>query len=92
MTDHGPQHSVVAASAPPPVGESAVALAALGYPDRHQHAAWRRMSSIQKHELFVSHMNLMRELKTAGVKASHPDWSEERVKAEVARIYLHGQS
>jgi hypothetical protein len=33
-----------------------------------------------------------REMKAAGLRALHPNWPEERVKAEVRRIFLHGQS
>jgi len=75
---------------PPPVATQAAAV--LGYPDQRQHDAWRRMSSIRKYELFASHMKLMRELKTAGVRISHPAWDESQIEAEVAKIYLHGQS
>ncbi len=31
-----------------------------------------------------------RELKAAGVRHHHPDWSEAEVVAEVNRIFLHG--
>ena len=31
-------------------------------------------------------------LKTAGVRNQHPDWSDEQVKAEVRRIFLHARS
>jgi len=31
-----------------------------------------------------------RELKAAGVRHQHPDWSEAEVMAEVNRIFLHG--
>jgi hypothetical protein len=31
-------------------------------------------------------------LKAAGVRSQHPDWPEEKVKAEVNRIFLHARS
>jgi len=33
-----------------------------------------------------------RKMKTAGVRAQHPDWPEERVGAEVRRYFLHGRT
>ena len=62
------------------------------YPDERQHRIWRGMTSAEKYEVFVSHMDLMRDLKRAGVKALHPDWSAAQVEVEVARIYVHGQT
>ena len=32
-----------------------------------------------------------RELKAAGIRNQHPDWPEEKVTAEVNRIFLHAQ-
>ena len=33
-----------------------------------------------------------RKLKTAGVRGQHPDWPEEKVKAEVNQIFLHART
>ena len=33
-----------------------------------------------------------RKLKAAGVRSLHPDWPEDRVNAEVGRIFLHARS
>jgi hypothetical protein len=33
-----------------------------------------------------------RKLKAAGVRSQHPDWPEEKVIAEVNRIFLHARS
>lgn len=33
-----------------------------------------------------------RRLKTAAVRAQHPDWPEEQVKAEVRRIFLYART
>ncbi|MEJ0089674.1 MAG: hypothetical protein WDM80_08025 [Limisphaerales bacterium] len=31
-------------------------------------------------------------LKTAGIRSQHPDWPEEKINAEVNRIFLHARS
>lgn len=33
-----------------------------------------------------------RSMKTAGVRHQHPDWTEEQVKAEVNRLFLHART
>jgi len=33
-----------------------------------------------------------RRIKAAGVRSQHPDWSDEQIKAEVRRIFLHARS
>ena len=33
-----------------------------------------------------------RKLKAAGVHSRHPDWPEEKVNAEVNRIFLHART
>jgi hypothetical protein len=33
-----------------------------------------------------------REMKAAGLRAQHPDWPEERVRAEVRTIFLHART
>jgi hypothetical protein len=33
-----------------------------------------------------------RELKTAGLRHTHPDWTEERVQAKVRELFLYGGS
>ena len=33
-----------------------------------------------------------RRMKIAGVRAQHPDWSEDRLQSEVRRIFLHARS
>ena len=33
-----------------------------------------------------------RKLKAAGVRNHHPDWPEEKVNAEVNRIFLHART
>jgi hypothetical protein len=33
-----------------------------------------------------------RKMKSAGLRAQHPDWPEARVAAEVRRLFLHGRT
>ncbi len=33
-----------------------------------------------------------RKMKAAGVRAQHPDWPDEQIKAEVTRIFRHARS
>ena len=33
-----------------------------------------------------------RKLKLAGLRAQHPDWTEEQLNAEVRRIFLHART
>jgi hypothetical protein len=33
-----------------------------------------------------------RKLKRAGLRAQHPDWPDERIDAEVRRIFLHART
>jgi hypothetical protein len=33
-----------------------------------------------------------RRIKAAGIRDQHPNWSDEQVKAEVRRIFLHARS
>jgi hypothetical protein len=33
-----------------------------------------------------------RKMKAAGVRAQHPDWTEDQIKAEVVRIFRHART
>jgi hypothetical protein len=33
-----------------------------------------------------------RKMKTAGLRSQHPEWPNERINAEVRRIFLHARS
>jgi hypothetical protein len=33
-----------------------------------------------------------RKLKTAGLRAQHPEWPQERLEAETYRIFLHART
>lgn len=55
-------------------------------------AAWRKMSPDEKYSLFRGLMRTVRALKQAGIRAAHPDWTDEQVEKETARIFLHARS
>ena len=61
-------------------------------PSPEQIAIYRRMTP-QQH---LAHAETLywtaRRLKMAGVRSQHPDWPEEKVKAEVSRIFLHART
>jgi len=57
-----------------------------------QFAILRAMSGEQRLKLAEQMFWSARKLKAAGVRSQHPDWSEERIIAEVNRIFLHARS
>ena len=54
-----------------------------------QFAILRGMSGQRRLQLAEQMFWFARRLKTAGVRHQHPDWPEEKVIAEVNRIFLH---
>jgi hypothetical protein len=54
-----------------------------------QFALLRAMSGERRLQLAEEMFWSVRRLKTAGVRYQHPDWPEEKVIAEVNRIFLH---
>jgi hypothetical protein len=52
----------------------------------------RRMTPERRLALAESLYWMARKLKATGVRAHHPDWSEEQVKREVTRIFLNARS
>jgi hypothetical protein len=61
-------------------------------PSPEQIAIWKAMTGVERLHLAKSLYLTSRKLKTAGVKERHPDWSDEQVKAEVARIFIHART
>jgi hypothetical protein len=61
-------------------------------PTPEQIAALRSMTGQQRLHLAEQLYWSARRMKAAGVRAIHPDWSEEQVQREVARIFLHARS
>jgi hypothetical protein len=52
----------------------------------------RRMTPEQKLEASFNIYWTARELKAAGLRMLHPDWTEEQVQEEVRRIFFHARS
>jgi len=61
-------------------------------PSPEQIAAYRRMTPAQRLERAEQLYWTAREVKAAGVRWQHPDWSEEQVKAEVRRIFMNAKT
>jgi hypothetical protein len=61
-------------------------------PSLEQLAAWRAMSGERRLQVAEKLYWSARKLKAAGVRQQHPDWPEERVAAEVRRIFLHART
>ncbi len=54
--------------------------------------ALKKMSLERRAALALGFIRSMRRLKAAALRAQHPDWSEERVAAELRRLTLHARS
>jgi len=61
-------------------------------PSPEQIALFRAMSGERRLQLAEELYWSARKMKAAGVRSHHPDWAEERVNAEVRRIFLHARS
>jgi hypothetical protein len=57
-----------------------------------QFEIFRRMTPERRLALAEQLYWTARELKAAGLRSHHPDWTEEQVKREVTRIFLHARS
>ena len=57
-----------------------------------QFEALRRMTPERRLALAEQLYWTARELKAAGVRAHHPDWSEEQVAREVKRLFTHART
>lgn len=49
----------------------------------------RAMTGQQRLNVAAQMFWMAREIKAAGVRFQHPDWSEAEINAEVNRIFLH---
>ena len=56
-----------------------------------QMAALRAMPGEKRLRLAEQLYWSARKMKAAGIRYQHPDWTEERVTAEVTRIFLHAR-
>ncbi len=61
-------------------------------PSPDQLAALRAMTGERRLRVAEQLYWCARKLKAAGVRSQHPDWPEERVNAEVCRIFLHART
>jgi hypothetical protein len=61
-------------------------------PSAAQFAILRAMPGERRLKLAEGLYWSARKLKAAGVRSQHPDWSEEKVKAEVNRLFLHART
>ena len=57
-----------------------------------QIAAVRAMTGEQRLKVAEQLYWTARAVKAAGVRYQHPDWPEEKVEAEVYRIFLHART
>jgi hypothetical protein len=52
--------------------------------------AWRKMGASARSQLGIDLRRQVRRWKLAALREQHPDWPEQRLREEVARLYLHG--
>ena len=53
---------------------------------------YKNLSPGQKLQIAVDMYNWARELKAAGLRMAHPDWTEEEVQAKVREIFLYART
>jgi hypothetical protein len=54
--------------------------------------AWRTMGATGRSELAAALRRQARGWKRDGLRAQHPDWNDERIERELARIYLRAHT
>ena len=54
--------------------------------------ALRQMPLERRAELALGFIRSMRRFKAAALRAQHPDWSEQQLRAELRRLTLHARS
>ena len=57
-----------------------------------QIAAFRAMSGQRRLQLAEQLYWLARKMKTAGLRSQHPDWSPERVREEVRKLFSNART
>jgi hypothetical protein len=57
-----------------------------------QKKIYRSMTPAQKLDVSIKLYQSAKALKTAAIKAQHPDWSEEKIKKLVNEIFLYGRT
>ncbi len=63
-----------------------------GKPSPEQIEALRAMPGQQRLRLAEQLYWSARKMKISGVRAQHPDWSQEQIEAEVRRIFLNART
>jgi hypothetical protein len=53
---------------------------------------FRTMTGAQRLRLAEQLYWAARKLKLAGLRAQHPDWTEEQLNAEVRQVFLHART
>jgi Rv0078B-related antitoxin len=61
-------------------------------PTSEQIAALRVMSGERRLRVAEQLYWFARKMKAAGLRSQHPDWPDDRVDAEVRRIFLHART
>jgi len=61
-------------------------------PSPEQIAIYRAMTPERRLRIAEQLYWTARKIKTAGVRAQHPDWPEEQINEEVRRIFLHART
>lgn len=56
-------------------------------PHPMQIEGWKAMGSARRTRLGIQLRRDMRRWKLAAFRSQHPDWTEERVRAELAKLY-----
>ncbi len=60
-------------------------------PSARQIECWQKMTPIEKLNLFEQLMKSVRAIKKAGVRMSHPEWTDAQIDEETARLFLHAR-
>jgi hypothetical protein len=61
-------------------------------PSPEQMEIYRKMSGAERLQQAEKLYWMAREIKRAGVRYLHPEWTEEQVEQEVRRIFLYARS
>jgi hypothetical protein len=54
--------------------------------------AWQRLGASGRSELAMQLRRQVRRWKQDALRAQHPDWTDDRLRRELARLYLRGSS
>jgi hypothetical protein len=52
--------------------------------------AWQKMGAAGRSELSIQLRRQVRRWKQDALRAQHPDWTDDRLRRELARLYLRG--